>query len=57
MASIAHAPGLAACMARHQASLPGYEAQLHILYLANDVLLKRCAALMPCQILCLGPLA
>ena len=42
MASVAHAPGLAACMARHQASLPGYEAQLHILYLANDVLLKRC---------------
>ena len=57
MASIAHAPGLAACMARHQASLPGYEAQLHILYLANDVLLKRYAALMPCQVLCLGPLA
>ena len=43
MASIAYAPGLAACMARHQASLPGYEAQLHLLYLANDVLLKRCA--------------
>lgn len=41
MRSAHHAAGLAAKMAIHQERLPGYEQQLHVLYLANDVLLKR----------------
>ena len=43
MASVAHAGGLAAMMAAHQQRLPSYEQQLHVIYLANDVLLKRCS--------------
>ena len=42
MAHMEHAPGLAAKMAMRQSQLPGYEQQIHIIYLANDVLLKRC---------------
>lgn len=41
MACIQHAEGLAAQMALHQQQLPAYEQQLHIIFLANDVLLKR----------------
>ena len=41
MASVAYADGLAAKMAAHQQTLPVYEKQLHVIYLANDVLLKR----------------
>ena len=40
-ADLAH--GLAAKMALHQARLPSYEQQIHVIYLANDVLLKRWA--------------
>ena len=43
LASSSHALGLAACMARHQANLSSYDKQLHVLFLANDVLLKRCS--------------
>ena len=42
MASVAYVDGLAAMMATHQQSLPSYDKQLHTIYLANDVLLKRC---------------
>ena len=41
MACAQHAYGLAAMMALHQQQLPSYEQQLHVIYLANDVLLKR----------------
>ena len=44
MASVAHADGLAAMMDTHLHSLPTYDKQLHVIYLANDVLLKRCIA-------------
>ena len=44
MASVAHVDGLAAKMAAHLQTLASYEKQLHIIYLANDVLLKRSAA-------------
>lgn len=37
------ASGLAAKMAIHQSSLPSYDQQIHVIYLANDVLLKRWA--------------
>ena len=43
MACVAHVDGLAAKMAAHQQTLPDYEKQLHVIYLANDVLLKRWA--------------
>lgn len=42
MACAPHAMGLAAKMALHMRQLPTYEQQLHVIYLANDVLLKRC---------------
>ena len=38
------AGGLGAQMARHASGLPDYKARLHVLYLANDILLKACAA-------------
>ena len=41
MACVPHAPGLAAQMALHQQALDTYDRHLHVLYLANDVLLKR----------------
>ena len=41
MACAPHAMGLAAKMALHMRQLPTYEQQLHVIYLANDVLLKR----------------
>ncbi|KAK9788438.1 hypothetical protein WJX73_005625 [Symbiochloris irregularis] len=40
MASVAHVEGLAVKMATHLQSLPSYDKQLHVIYLANDVLLK-----------------
>jgi hypothetical protein len=43
MACAAHAPGLAAQMAEFAVHAPAYDKQLHVLYLANDVLLKGCA--------------
>ena len=33
-------------MATYQASLPAYDKQLHVLFLANDVLLKACASVI-----------
>jgi hypothetical protein len=39
MACAAHAAGMAAQMAEHLGALPGYDSQLHVIYLANDVLL------------------
>ena len=47
MASSSQAPGLAACLARHQTGLDSYDKQLHVLFLANDVLLKRWMQLVP----------
>lgn len=41
MAHLQHAPGLAAKMAIRQSQLPSYDQQIHVIYLANDVLLKR----------------
>lgn len=41
MAHMQFAAGLAAKMAICQSQLPGYDQQIHIIYLANDVLLKR----------------
>lgn len=43
MASVAHIDGLAVNMAAHQQTLSSYEKQLHVIYLANDVLLKSAA--------------
>lgn len=37
------AGGLGAQMASHASGLPDYKARLHVLYLANDILLKACA--------------
>lgn len=37
------AGGLGAQMATHAAGLADYKARLHVLYLANDILLKACA--------------
>lgn len=46
------AGGLGAQMATHAAGLADYKARLHVLYLANDILLKACAApLLHSQIL------
>ena len=36
-----HAAGLAVRMASHMSQLPTYDQQLHIIYLANDILVKR----------------
>ena len=44
MACAAHAPGMAAQMADFAVQAPSYEQQLHVIYLANDILLKGCAA-------------
>jgi len=44
MACLPYAPGMAAALALHVRNMPDYEKQLHVLYLANDILLKRCAA-------------
>ena len=41
MACLPYAPGMAAALALHVRNLPDYERQLHVLYLANDILLKR----------------
>ncbi len=41
MGHIQYAAGLAAKMALHQSQLQSYDQQIHIIYLANDVLLKR----------------
>ena len=41
MARADFAAGLAARMAVHQHTLPTYEQQICVIYLANDVLLKR----------------
>lgn len=50
MASIAHVEGLTAKMAAHMQSLPSYDKQLHVIYLANDVLLKRSGSLSSCAV-------
>lgn len=42
MAHAQFSGGLAVRMLHHQQQLPTYEQQLHVIYLANDVLLKRC---------------
>ena len=52
MACAGYAPGMAAQMADFVAQAPSYEKQLHVIYLANDVLLKGCACMrlhMTCQ--------
>ncbi len=36
------APGLVAVMARRLVALPEYDRQLHVIYLANDILFKSC---------------
>ena len=36
---------MAAALALHVRNLPDYDKQLHVLYLTNDILLKRYAAL------------
>ncbi|DBB16897.1 TPA: hypothetical protein ACH3X3_015132 [Trebouxia sp. C0006] len=41
MACLPYAPGMAAALALHVRNMPDYEKQLHVLYLANDILLKR----------------
>ena len=41
MACLQHASGMAAALALHVRSLPDYDRQLHVLYLTNDILLKR----------------
>lgn len=41
MACLPYAPGMAAALALHVRNLPDYDKQLHVLYLANDILLKR----------------
>lgn len=41
MACLPYAPGMAAALALHVRNLPDYDRQLHVLYLANDILLKR----------------
>ena len=41
MACVPYASGMAAALALHVRNLPDYEKQLHVLYLANDILLKR----------------
>lgn len=43
----AYAPGLVAAMARRLMGLPDYNSQLHIIYLANDVLFKALQVMMP----------
>ncbi len=43
MACAPHAAGMAAMMADHMSKAASYDSQLHVLYLANDVLLKGCA--------------
>lgn len=43
MACLTHASGMAAVLALHVRSLPDYDRQLHVLYLTNDILLKRSA--------------
>lgn len=40
MACAMHAAGMAAQMADHLSKAPTYDSQLHVIYLANDVLLK-----------------
>ena len=40
MACEPHAPGMAAQMAEFLSHAPTHEQRLHVLYLANDVLLK-----------------
>lgn len=44
MACMPYASGMAAALALHVRNMPDYDKQLHVLYLANDILLKRCAA-------------
>lgn len=41
MACLPYAPGMAAALALHVRNLPDYDKQLHVLYLTNDILLKR----------------
>ena len=41
MACLPYAPAMAAALALHVRNLPDYDKQLHVLYLANDILLKR----------------
>jgi hypothetical protein len=44
MACVSYAPGMARKMAEHIRGCPDYARQLHTIYLANDILLKSCAA-------------
>lgn len=44
MACLQHAPAMAAALALHVRTLPDYDKQLHVLYLTNDILLKRCVS-------------
>ncbi|KAL0038770.1 hypothetical protein WJX79_007226 [Trebouxia sp. C0005] len=41
MACMPYASGMAAALALHVRNMPDYDKQLHVLYLANDILLKR----------------
>ncbi len=43
LACAPHAGGMAVRMAQALYAQPAYDRQLHILYMANDILLKRCA--------------
>lgn len=43
LACAPHAGGMAARLAQALFAQPAYERQLHLIYLANDILLKRCA--------------
>lgn len=47
MACLPHAAGMAAALALHVRSLPDYDKQLHVLYLTNDILLKRLSQRAP----------
>ena len=43
LACAPHAGGMAVRLAQALFAQPAYERQLHLIYLANDILLKRCA--------------
>jgi hypothetical protein len=47
-----HAGGMALAMARRAAGLQDYARQLHVVYLANDILFKRCGGQGPWFWLC-----
>ncbi len=47
MACAAYADGMALAMARRALALPDFDRILHLIYMANDILVKRYACLLP----------